>query len=83
MLAAISTESIPVMEELTSEELETQATLVTLVNTAPDELAGAVAQAAPAEQTMYLALLKHHYASGVMAVTEGAILDSGTGPGSN
>ena len=27
---------------------------------------------------MYLALLKHHYASGVMAVTEGAILDSGS-----
>jgi hypothetical protein len=78
MLAAISTESIPVMEELTAEELETQATLVTLVNTAPDELAGAIAQAAPEEQTMYLALLKHHYASGVMAVTEGAILDSGS-----
>jgi hypothetical protein len=69
--------AIPEMEELTSDELLTQATLVTLSGESPDELAKAISQAQPEEQTLYLALLKHYYVNRVKE-NEGTVLDSGS-----
>ena len=43
----------------------------------PEELATAVAQALIEEQTLYQALLKHHYVNKVNE-HEGAVLDSGS-----
>ena len=69
--------AIPEMEELTSDELLTQATLVTLSGESPGKLAKAISQAQPEEQTLYLALLKHYYVNRVKE-NEGTVLDSGS-----
>ena len=76
--AVLAAEAISTMEDLTDDEREQQAILILLIDSAPGDLADVITQARPEEQTLYLALNKHHFSNSVLIAHEGAVLDSGS-----